>query len=59
MKCQNCGEELPGLVMDAVEDGELDEVVAHKKSVDEGFTVSTTDYYCDPECFVEAKGGNK
>jgi len=54
LRCQNCGDEIPSLPEDQVEDGRLDEVVGHKKSVDQGFTVSEKDYYCNPTCFVEA-----
>ena len=53
MKCKNCDREFPDFVMEEVEDGELDEVIAHKKSLDEGATVSQTDYFCNPECLSE------
>lgn len=59
MKCQNCGKQLPSHPEDAVEQGELEEVVGHKINGGGGITVSKKNYYCDPECFVEAKGGKQ
>lgn len=54
MKCQNCGAELPLNPQDAVEEDEIDEVVAHIQDGDESFTVSKTDYYCDGSCAAAA-----
>lgn len=53
MKCKNCDRQLPDYVMEAVEDGELDEVIAYKQSEEDGATVSRTDYFCNPECLSE------
>jgi hypothetical protein len=58
MKCQNCKEELPDSPEEAVENDELNEIVSHKQD-GEGVWASKKDYYCDPECFIEAKGGNQ
>ena len=55
MKCQNCGDEIPDFPEEKVEENLLDEVVGHKHGFDkESPAITTKDYYCDPECFVEA-----
>jgi len=55
VKCQNCGDELPGFPEDKVEENQLEEVVGHKHGKDTDSPATTTkDYYCDPDCFVEA-----
>jgi hypothetical protein len=60
LKCQNCGEELPDFPKDEVEsaNGQIDEVVQHsvRKKEGAGWASTLTDYYCNSECFIEAKG---
>lgn len=56
--CQNCGASLPDFPRDAVEDDAIDEVVSHIQDGDASYSVSKTDYYCDPDCFVAAFGGD-
>ena len=56
MNCQNCDASLPMDPRDAIEMGDLEEVVAHIQAGEESFVASQTDYYCDAECFAEAIG---
>lgn len=56
LKCQNCGDEIPTNARMAVEDGKIDEVVAHIQDGEKSFEVSQTDYYCNPECLAESVG---
>ena len=59
MRCQNCDKELPDFPKEAVEDSskDLEEVVSHSKleKVGRGWTSTLTDYYCNPDCFMEAQ----
>lgn len=56
--CGSCGDDLPTHTRDAVEDGELDEVVQHITDADESFVVSETTHYCDLQCAADALGGD-
>lgn len=56
--CQHCGEDLPIQPRYAIEDDELDEVVAHIRGREESYIASETLYYCDPDCLVAAYGGD-
>jgi len=55
LTCPNCDSEIPEDtfgVEEAVENDITDEVVAHTYDPD-GIGVSATEYFCDPDCFVE------
>jgi len=58
LTCPHCDSEIPqGAfgVDEAIEEGDNDEVVAHKYNPD-GFAVLETAYYCNPSCFIEHNG---
>lgn len=58
LACDGCGSDLPTDPRHAVEEDELDEVVAHIKDGDEPYIVCETLYYCGPDCIVDAAGGD-
>jgi hypothetical protein len=57
MKCQSCGDEIALDPEFAVQEDEIECVVEFTYSPDDSVAVSETEYFCDPECFVEKYGG--
>lgn len=57
IKCQECGAHIADDPQWELEDGEINEYVAHAVHPEDSIAVSETWYYCDPECAVEAFGG--
>lgn len=52
MKCNHCGEDIAPHPEEAVEEGEISEVVGHKQDAEEPWK-SEKSYYCSPDCFIE------
>jgi len=59
MECQTCGADLNRNPLRDVDDGHLNEVVAHKYDPNDSVALSEVEYYCNPECAAKAFGGDE
>lgn len=55
VECSNCEEELPYDPSSAVEAEEVDKIVIYKYQGEGDVVIAQSEYYCDPDCFIEEK----